>query len=164
MIEIAIGEYKATIAIETAIAIFAIGVMPCLYIRVNLRHLFFNLHRNIQVAISNGFTVNNKKTHTPYFSTLRFSRISPKPLWLQKYIYSFLYQFLKSSQLEFFISDDMISWYWQKRWFSNKKLAIKKNPPFKKKNLKFSIYVNEYNLHTNKISTKKLSHNLFKLD
>ena len=31
-----------------------------------------------------GSTVNNKKTHTPCFSTFRFSRISPEPLELQK--------------------------------------------------------------------------------
>ena len=29
-------------------------------------------------------TVNNKKTRTPCFSTLRFSRISPEPIDLQK--------------------------------------------------------------------------------
>ena len=30
------------------------------------------------------YTVNNKKTRTPCFSTLRFPRISPEPLDLQK--------------------------------------------------------------------------------
>ena len=36
-------------------------------------------------------TVNNKKTRTPCFSTLRFSRISPEPLDLQKiYLHSFI--------------------------------------------------------------------------
>ena len=36
-------------------------------------------------------TVNNKKTRTPCFSTLRFSRISPEPLKLQKiYLHFFI--------------------------------------------------------------------------
>ena len=57
------------------------------------------------------FTVNNKKTRTPCFLTLRFSRISPEPLDLQKIYLHFLYQFLKSSPLEqeFSKFDDKIS-------------------------------------------------------
>ena len=36
-------------------------------------------------------TVDNKKTYTPCFSTLRFSRISPEPLKLQKiYLHFFI--------------------------------------------------------------------------
>ena len=115
------------------------------------------------------FAVNNKKKNVPpvvqpyVFSVYLQNRLSCK-----KSIFIFLYQFLKSSQLqqEFFKSDDKFSWYWQKFQFSNKKLAIIKNPPFwRKLNFFFHIYkVKEYNLHTNKISTQKLSRNLFKSD
>ena len=44
------------------------------------------------------FTVNNKKTRTPCFSTLRFSRISPEPLKLKKiYLHFFISAFKELS-------------------------------------------------------------------
>ena len=47
-------------------------------------------------------------------------------------VYIFLHHFLKSFQLEqtFFKSGDKISWFVQKRYFANKKLPVRKNPPF----------------------------------
>ena len=44
-------------------------------------------------------TVNNKKTRTPCFSTLRFSRISPEPLKLQKIYLHFFISVFKDNQL-----------------------------------------------------------------
>ena len=44
------------------------------------------------------YTVDNKKTRTPCFSTLRFSRISPEPLKLQKiYLHFFILVFKELS-------------------------------------------------------------------
>ena len=52
----------------------------------------FDISRSFLRAVRN--TVNNKKTHTPCFSTLRFSRISPEPLELQKiYLHLFILVF-----------------------------------------------------------------------
>ena len=50
---------------------------------------------------SNSCTVNNKKTHTPCFLTLRSFRVSPEPFELQKI---YLHQFFKelSVETEFF--------------------------------------------------------------
>ena len=54
-------------------------------------------------------TVNNKKTRTPCFSTLHFSRISPEPLELQKtYLHLFISVFEDLKQ-ELFKFDDTIS-------------------------------------------------------
>ena len=57
-----------------------------------------------------------KKHVPPVFQPCVFPVYLRNRLRYNKSIYIFLYQFLKSSQLEqvFFKSDDTISWYWQK--------------------------------------------------
>ena len=47
--------------------------------------------RQIRSVLDKENTVNNKKTHTPCFSTLRFPRISPEPLELQKILFTSFY-------------------------------------------------------------------------
>ena len=44
----------------------------------------YTVHTNYQGGFYSGSTVDNKKTRTPCFSTLRISRISPEPHDLQK--------------------------------------------------------------------------------
>ena len=67
-------------------------------------------------------TVNNKKTRTPCFSTLRFSRISPEPLELQK-----IYLHLFSSIFKELLAETEIS---QVRWHNKLILHIGKNVNF----------------------------------
>ena len=111
------------------------------------------------------YTVYNKKHIPPVFQPFVFPIYLRNRLSYKKSIYIFLYYFLKSFQLEkeFFKSDDKFSWYLLKCQFSNKKLAIRKKPPFWKiSKKKILVYkVKDLNLHINKISTQKDSHNLF---
>ena len=73
----------------------------------------------------------------------RFCCICPEPLELQKfYSHLFISVFKElSTETRFFQSDDKISWYLQKCQFSNKKLAIRKKPPFWKISKKNSLYI-----------------------
>ena len=78
-------------------------------------------------------TVNNKKTRTTCFSTLRFFRISPEPLELQKiYLHVFIIIFEELSAETRIFSNPMAQSadIGKNVNFSNKKLAIRKNPPF----------------------------------
>ena len=69
------------------------------------------------------YVQNLAKKESSCFWNDRFWLISPEPFVLQKYIYHYLHQFLKTFQQQknFFKLEHKISWFCAIRWFFNKK-------------------------------------------